>query len=96
MVTYRDFTAAVEQIMNDVKVDSFYLVHHLLDVFFNGKEKITMEELSTFFGEFNTYYEPGDVEGFLKEVQFIKRENDEVDINELASMIRDDVELFYK
>ena len=95
-VKYRDFSLAVENVINDVKVDPYYLVQHLLDVFFNGRQKVLYDDLITFFGEFSSYFENNDIEDFMKEVQFIKRQNEEVDIAELASMIRVDVEQFYK
>jgi hypothetical protein len=82
--------------MNDVKIDAYYLVDHLMTMFFNGKERVPYEQLLTFFGEFNSYFEQDDVEGFLREVQYIKRGSDEIEFSELASMIRDDVEHYPK
>lgn len=80
-----------------MKVDAYYLVYHLLaKLFFAGTEKVQYSELKHFFGEFATYFEDEDVQGFLQEVTYIKRGSDEVDISELASMIRDDVEYFRK
>ncbi len=96
VINYKEFSLTVEQVINDAKVDAFYLVHHLLDLFFNGKEKIQYRDLEQFFGEFATYFEEEDRIRFLEEVKFIKRGSDEIDINELASMIRDDVEFFFK
>ena len=84
-VNYKEFSMAVESIINDVKVDAFYLVHHLLDIFFNGREKIQYDQLLTFFGEFSSYFESGDIDKFIKEVEYIKRGSDEVDINELTT-----------
>ena len=81
--------------MNDVKVDPFFLVKHLLLTFFNKQETVSYEQLLTFFGEFASYFEPGDVEGFFSEVNYIKRGHEMIDINEIAAMIRDDVEHFY-
>lgn len=95
-VRYKDFNAAIEQIMNDVKIDAYYLVQNLLTLFFNNKEKVPYEQLLTFFGEFVSYFEQEDLDGFLKEVQYIKRGSDEIEISELASMIRDDVEHYPK
>ncbi len=94
---YKDFTLAAEQIINDVKVDAYYLVYHLLaKLFFAGADKVQYTDLKLFFGEFATYFEDEDREGFLEEVNYIKRGSDEVDISELASMVRDDVEFFCK
>eukprot|EP00349_Pseudokeronopsis_sp_Brazil_P000979 CAMPEP_0202961714 /NCGR_PEP_ID=MMETSP1396-20130829/5788_1 /ASSEMBLY_ACC=CAM_ASM_000872 /TAXON_ID= /ORGANISM="Pseudokeronopsis sp., Strain Brazil" /LENGTH=162 /DNA_ID=CAMNT_0049681755 /DNA_START=1177 /DNA_END=1668 /DNA_ORIENTATION=- len=49
-----------------------------------------------FFSEFDSYFEPGDIEGFLGEVAYLKRGSEEVALQELASMVRDDVEHFAK
>jgi hypothetical protein len=82
--------------MNDVKVDAYFVVHNLFQFFFKGEEKVDYNQFITFFGNFVTYFEQEDIDGFLREVQFIKRGNDEVSFQEVASMIRDDVELFPK
>lgn len=82
--------------MNDVKIDAYYLVYHMFQMFFCNQEKIQYEQLKTFFGEFVTYFEEEDIGGFLKEVQYIKRGSEEIDLSELASLIRDDVECFAK
>ena len=37
-----------------------------------------------------------DIEAFLDEVKYIKREREMIDFRELASMIRDDIESFPK
>jgi hypothetical protein len=54
--------------MNDVKLDAYYLVLHMLTMFFNNSKRIQYDQLETFFGEFATYFEPDDVTAFLKEV----------------------------
>ncbi len=82
--------------MNDVKLDAYYLVLHMLTMFFNNSKRIQYDQLETFFGEFATYFEPEDVQAFLKEVQYIKRGSEEIELSELASMIRDDAEHFAK
>jgi len=68
LVHYKEFSLAIEQVINDVKVDAFYLVHHLMDIFFNGRDKIKYDEFQTFFGEFESYFELEDLTGFLNEV----------------------------
>ena len=93
---YRDFTLAVEEITNDVKADPYQLVYNLLKLFFKGEDKVTYEGLNLFFGEFVSYFQHEDIEGFLNEVQYIKRGSDEVYFQEIASMVRDDVEHFPK
>jgi len=40
MLRYREFSTAVEVIINDVKVDAYYLVFNLFQLFFRGQEKV--------------------------------------------------------
>lgn len=87
---------AIEAIINDVKVDAYYLVMNLFQLFFRGEEKVEYNEFKTFFGEFVTYFDQEDIDAFLREVQYIKRGSDEIYFQEVASLIRDDVELFPK
>jgi hypothetical protein len=86
----------VEVIINDVKVDAYYLVFNLFQLFFKGEDKVVYSQFVTFFGDFVSYFNQEDIEGFLKEVHYIKRGSDEVYFQEVASMIRDDVEHFPK
>ena len=65
-------------------------------MFFNERKKVTYEEFTSFFGEFMGYFEEKDIQAFLNEVLYIKREREEIDLRELASLIRDDVESFPK
>ncbi len=93
---YDEFVKAVEEVTNDVKADPYQLVFKLLKLFYKQQEKVTYEELRQFFGEFVSYFEEADITGFLNEVQHIKRGSDEVYFQEIASMIRDDIEHFPK
>ena len=69
---------------------------NLLRLFYKGEDRVTYEQLRVFFGEFVSYFQSDDIEGFLNEVQYIKRGSDEVYFQEIASMIRDDIEHFPK
>jgi hypothetical protein len=71
-------------------------VFNLLTLFYDCEEKVSYEKLRVFFGEFVSYFQQEDIEGFLNEVQYIKRGSDEVYFQEIASMIRDDIEHFPK
>ena len=77
-IKYKEFTLAVEQIINDVKADPFQLVYNLLKLFFKGEDHVPYDRLLTFFGEFVSYFQQEDIDGFLKEIEFIKRGSDEV------------------
>ena len=93
---YREFTSVVEQIMNDVKADPYTLVFNLFKLFFEGKDHVTYEQLLQFFTAYQDDFNEDDVESFKLEIQFIKRGSDEVFFQEIASMIRDDIEHFPK
>jgi len=83
-------------VINDVKVDPYLMVLHMMLMFFNGQKRVHFDQLRQFFSEFDSYFEPGDIEGFLGEVAYLKRGSEEVALQELASMVRDDVEHFAK
>lgn len=76
-----------------MKIDPFFIVYSTFDDFFGGLERVPYEKLKEFFGEFSSYFEADDMDAFLDEVAFIKRgDQDEIELNELASLIRDDVD----
>ena len=93
-IQLQNFTQAVEMVMNDVKLDPYILVYKLLIFFYSGNETLSMPELKKFFARFETYFQGNDVQMFLKEVALLLRKNDMVDIKEIASMIKNDVEMF--
>lgn len=83
-------------VMNDVKLDPFILVSKLLSTYYSGMEKIKFQDFKKFFTRFEPYFQSSDVTLFLKEVELIQRRDDLVDIIEIASMIRNDIELMPK
>ena len=93
---YSSLTQAIEQTLNDVKADPYQLVFNLLKLFFKGEEHVPYEKFQGFFGAFVSYFEEGDIRVFLREVTYIKRGSDQVYFQEVASMIRDDIEQFPK
>jgi hypothetical protein len=50
--------------------------------------------LEEFFDEFRDYFEEEDLVEFMKELKYLERGSDSINIQELASMIKDDVEFF--
>ena len=82
--------------MNDVKLEPFVLTHKLLLTFFSGQEVVRMTDIKKFFARFERYFQASDVRGFLAEVALIKRQDDEIDIKEIASIIKNDVDMFPK
>jgi len=67
----------------------------LLELFFE-KKKVKYEKIKEIFGEFQGYFQEGDIEAFLKELVFLKKEEEELDLYEVACFIRDDIEGFAK
>lgn len=89
-----NFIKAIEMVMNDTKLDPFILVSKLLTTYFSGLEKVKLEDFEKFFARFESYFNPADAALFLLEVQMLMRKDELVDLNEVASMIRNDIELF--
>jgi len=82
--------------MNDVKLDPFILVSKLLTTYYSGMEKITFQDFKKFFLRFESYFLEQDVKLFLNEVKLLMRRDELIDINEIASMVRNDIECMPK
>ena len=89
-----NFISAIEMVLNDVKLDPYILTYKLLLTFYSGQEQITMGDMKKFFVRFETYFTGQDIMMFLKEVQMLERKDDLIDLKEIASMIKNDVEMF--
>ena len=89
-----NFIAAIEMVLNDVKLDPYILTYKLLLTFYSGQEQIVIGDLKKFFVRFETYFLGNDIRMFLKEVQLLERKDDLIDLKEIASMIKNDVEMF--
>ena len=85
---------SIESISNDVKVDPYDVVKSILQVFLNGRTEISFEELREFFSQYHNYFTKEDVKIFMSEVMAIQRDGARIDIQEIASLIRDDIECF--
>jgi hypothetical protein len=83
-------------VTNDVKLDPFILVSKLLTTYYSGMEKIKFSDFKKFFVRFESYFQGNDIFLFLQEVELLMRKDELVDINEIASMIRNDIELMPK
>ena len=80
-------------VVNDTKLDPYILVSKLLGMFFSGMQKIKFDDFRQFMLRFITYFDQSDLNLFLMEVQLLKRHDELIDINEVASMIRNDIEM---
>jgi hypothetical protein len=91
-IQLHNFIKATEMVMNDVKLDPYILVSKLLATYYSGMEKIKFQDFRQFFLRFESYFQGNDVDLFLQEVKLLQRRDELVDINEIASMIRNDIE----
>ena len=55
-----------------------------------------MTDLKKFFARFERYFQADDIRAFLAEVALIKRQDDQIDIKEIASIVKNDVDMFPK
>lgn len=83
-------------VMNDTKLDPYILVSKLLTTYYSGIEKISYQDFKKFFVRFQSYFLESDVKLFLLEAKLLCRRDELIDINEIASMIRNDIELMPK
>lgn len=83
-------------VLNDVKLDPFILVSKLLTTYYSGMEKVKFEDFRKFFARFETYFIKSDIVMFLKEAELLVRREHLIDIDEIASMIRNDIECMPK
>ena len=55
-IQMNNFLSAIESIMNDVKLDPYILTYKLLQTFYSGNERISIEDFKKFFARFETYF----------------------------------------
>jgi ABC-type multidrug transport system fused ATPase/permease subunit len=91
-VTFADLHEAIKQTTNDVKADPYEVMTTIFLLLLKEKEKLSIEDIKAFFDEYDGYFEKEDVEEFMDEMLSIQRKGGIVDIQEIASLIRDDIE----
>lgn len=84
----------MKQTTNDVKVDPYDVITTIFLLLKNEKVKLTEEDIKNFFVEYEGYFEQRDVEEFMDEILGLQREGGLIDIQEIGSLIRDDIECF--
>mmetsp|Transcript_13312 Transcript_13312/g.22611 ORF Transcript_13312/g.22611 Transcript_13312/m.22611 type:complete len:299 (-) Transcript_13312:33-929(-) len=92
-IQLKNFIKAIEMVMNDVRLDPYVLTYKFFLTFYSGQEEILIDDLKKFFIKFETYFQPQDIRLFLREVALLQRKDDLIDIKEIASMIRNDIEM---
>lgn len=87
---------AIEMVLNDVKLDPFILVSKLLTTYYSGMQKVKFDDFKKFFNRFETYFISSDIVMFLREAEMLVRRDQLIDLDEIASMIRNDIECMPK
>jgi hypothetical protein len=59
-----------------------------------NKQKLSIHDIKKFFNVYEGYFEKEDVTDFLNELVAIQRDGALIDVQEVASLIRDDIECF--
>ena len=96
------FLEAVECFTHDVGISPQTLVKMVLRNYFKEKwpginlEYIGLNDLSRFFDEYHRHLLQRDVIDFLHEAKYLTNKDKELNVDEVASLIRDDVEMFPK
>ena len=87
---------AIEIVTNDTKLNPYTLSHKLLLTFYSGQESIKINDFKKFFGRFETYFDQNDLDIFFIEVERLARPDGFIAITDIASMIKNDVDMFPK
>jgi len=93
-VSYEELSKAILYTTNDVKVDPYDVISRIFLMLANVEYKLSLEQLEEFFEEYKGYFELDDVIEFREEILSLQRGGGEIDIQEIASLIRDDIEGF--
>ena len=93
-ITLNDLLNAIEQTTNDVRVDPYDVITTIFLLLKNEKVRLSVEDIRNFFNEYEGYFEQRDVSEFLDEVLSLQREDGLISIQEIASLIRDDIECY--
>ena len=93
-ISLNDLINAIEQTTNDVRVDPYDVITTIFLLLKNEKVRLSVEDISNFFNEYEGYFEQRDVSEFTDEVLSLQREDGLISIQEIASLIRDDIECY--
>ena len=90
-VEIRDLIDAITQTTNDAKIDPYDVVSTIFSLLLKEKDKLSINDIEEFFQEYEGYFEKEDIDEFLEEIKALQRESGLIDIQEIASLIRDDM-----
>lgn len=95
-IQLHNYIKAIEMVLNDVKLDPFILVSKLLTTYYSGMEKVKFDDFKKFFNRFESYFIKSDIVMFLREAELLVRRDQLISIDEIACMIRNDIECMPK
>lgn len=93
-IKFKDLMQAIEQTTNDVKIDPFEVVKTIFTLVMKDKKRLSITDIKQFFNIYEGYFEREDVEDLVTELVAIQRDGAQINIQEIASLIRDDIECF--
>jgi hypothetical protein len=93
-LSYGQLKEAIKQTSNDVKVDPYDVISRIFLMLADVEHQLLPDQLDEFFTEYQGYFERHDVEEFRDEILSLQRDGGQIDIQEIASLIRDDIECF--
>lgn len=93
-IPFNQLLEAIQQTANDVKVDPYDVISVIFLMMAEADRKLSVEQIEEFFEEYEGYFEREDVAEFREEILNLQRDGGMIDIQEIASLIRDDIECF--
>uniref|UniRef100_A0A7S3NYY9 Uncharacterized protein n=1 Tax=Euplotes crassus TaxID=5936 RepID=A0A7S3NYY9_EUPCR len=89
-----DLIQAIQEATNDVNIDPYETIKTIFTLVMKDKECLTIEDIRNFFSTYEGYFEKGDPEFLLNELAVMQRSQMNIQVHEIASLIRDDIECF--
>jgi len=95
-IDFKQIRDAIKQTYNDVKVDPYDVISAIFMLLLKDKYsyKLSYEDIEAFYDEYEGYFEKKDIEEFKEEILSLQRDGGLIDIQEIASLIRDDIECY--
>jgi hypothetical protein len=95
-VEFSKILESIEKTTNDVKIDPYDVIKTIFVFYQEDHDQISINDLKEFFDHYRLYFTKEDVKEFISEAMNIQRDGALIAIQEIASMIRDDIECFPK
>lgn len=86
------YLRAIREFINDARFDPFVVLHEIFGEKFNNNGLVKYNHIEEFLRPYDSIFQEGDLDKFLKELKNIKRNMNLIDIKELSSLIKNDIE----